>query len=77
MIKYNIEDKTIFYKKKYYIPTLRSKHHDYSGCGMYFITICTKYRINYFGNIKNNKMDLSSIGIIANKYWDENTNALS
>ncbi|MEP7103162.1 MAG: hypothetical protein ABI721_00435 [Candidatus Dojkabacteria bacterium] len=71
MNKYNIEDRTKFYKKKYYIPTTRLKNHDYSAYGMYFITICTKYRGKYFGIIKNNKMYLSTMGKIAYKYWNE------
>lgn len=39
--------------------------YDYNLGGSYFITICTKSKINYFGDIKNNKMVLSKIGKIA------------
>ena len=49
----------------------RLQNWDYSNSGYYFITICTKDRINYFGNIVNNKMDLSEIGSVVNKYWSE------
>jgi REP element-mobilizing transposase RayT len=34
----------------------RLKNYDYSKNGYYFITICTKNRINYFGEIQNKKM---------------------
>ena len=30
--------------------------------GVYFVTICTKYRLHFFGEIKNEQMHLSSIG---------------
>lgn len=42
---------------------------DYSSCGFYFITICTKDRIHYFGKIQREKMELSVIGQIAKKFW--------
>ena len=39
--------------------------------GYYFITICTKNRIDYFGWITKNKMTFSKIGNAANKCWLE------
>ena len=44
---------------------------DYSKNGYYFITICTKDRVNYFGEIVDNEMYLSEIGIMVNKFWIE------
>ncbi|MEP7103444.1 MAG: transposase [Candidatus Dojkabacteria bacterium] len=49
---------------------LRHKYLDYSNNRKYFITICTKYRINHFGEIKNNKMFYSDIGLIAREYLE-------
>lgn len=50
---------------------------DYSQTGFYFITIVTKSRIHYFGNIINEQMILSSIGEIINdnilKFVEEKT----
>jgi REP element-mobilizing transposase RayT len=43
----------------------RYKEYDYSNNGFYFITICTKNNVNYFGNIENNKMNLNNYGRIA------------
>ncbi len=40
----------------------RLKNYDYSGAGYYFVTICTKNRIDYFGRIQNVKMNLNEIG---------------
>lgn len=49
--------------------TLRLKHYDYSAPAFYFITICTKDREPFFGDIYDQKMELSEIGHIANNYW--------
>jgi len=58
--------------KKYKPYSIRLKYYNYSCPGEYFVTICTKDRINYFGKInKNHKMILSEIGKIAEKYWLE------
>lgn len=40
----------------------RLKNFDYSSSGYYFITICTKDRQEYFGDIINNKMVLNNYG---------------
>ncbi|MES2426253.1 MAG: hypothetical protein V4560_04740 [Bacteroidota bacterium] len=39
------------YKNKYRIPTARLSNWDYGSHGLYYITICTKDRISYFGDI--------------------------
>ncbi|MBO7132814.1 MAG: hypothetical protein J6W06_01460 [Bacteroidales bacterium] len=39
----------------------RAKWHNYN-CGMYFVTICTKDRKHYFGEITDGEMNLSEIG---------------
>ena len=56
------------FQNKYRIPSARAAWHDYNG-GIYFITICTHQRENYFGEIivdENGepKMNLSEIGKI-------------
>ncbi|NCC70984.1 hypothetical protein EOM09_05360 [bacterium] len=53
----------IYKNKKQY----RLKKYNYSNNGYYFITICTHQRIEYFGNINNNKMELNWCGNIANE----------
>jgi REP element-mobilizing transposase RayT len=47
-------------------PT-RLKDYDYSKGGGYFVTICTKNRINRFGEIVNGEMVLNSGGKIASE----------
>jgi REP element-mobilizing transposase RayT len=57
------------FKNKYRIQSTRLKDYDYSRAGFYFITICTKDRVNYFGKIIKRKMCLSEIGEIVEKEW--------
>ena len=49
----------------------RLKNYDYSQSGCYFVTICTKNRIEHFGKIEDAKMILSQYGEIAERYWKE------
>lgn len=49
----------------------RLKNFDYSLSGYYYVTVCTKDRQEYFGNIINNEMNLNDYGKIINKYWLE------
>ena len=60
------------FKDKYRIPSARATWHDYDG-GIYFITICTKYREHDFGEIENGKMILSEIGTQTQKCIEEIT----
>lgn len=40
----------------------RLKEYDYTSPGWYFITICTKDREHYFGEVHNKKMVLNALG---------------
>lgn len=57
------------YKGKYRIPSARHPSWDYNKDGAYFITICTKNREHFFGECKNDKMKLSTIGAIVQGFW--------
>ncbi len=59
------------YKNKYRIPSARAQWWDYGWNGAYFITICTKNREHLFGEIVNEKILLSNLGIIADIFWHE------
>jgi REP element-mobilizing transposase RayT len=58
------------YEKQY-----RYKGYDYAQDGWYFVTICTKDREMFFGNVvgtnDNAFMQLSEIGRITDKFWRE------
>ncbi len=58
------------FKNKYRIETARAWWHDYNG-GAYFVTICTKNRDHYFGEIENGQMMLSVIGEHVSKCIEE------
>lgn len=57
------------YKNKYRTASTRAQWWDYSANAAYFVTICTKNRKHFFGEIKNGKMILSEIGKIAHSEW--------
>lgn len=57
--------------KSFSDKSLRRPYWDYRRDGAYFITICTKNRVRYFGEVIEGKMELSSLGVIANTLWNE------
>ena len=59
------------FQNKYHIASARAAWWDYGWNGAYFITICTKNREHFFGKIENGKMQLSTIGILADVMWHE------
>ena len=50
------------YSKYFVRKNPRLKDYDYTLGGYYFITICTKDKIHYFGEISNNKMQFNNLG---------------
>jgi putative transposase len=57
------------FKNKYTIKSARLEGFNYSQNGMYFVTICTKDREHFFGEIKNGEMILNEIGKIVREEW--------
>ena len=63
------------FNNKYRIPSARLKNWNYANEAMYFVTICTKNRENYFGEIFNPgdhtipKIKPTIIGEIAHSEW--------
>ncbi|MCW3094256.1 MAG: hypothetical protein JWP81_5325 [Ferruginibacter sp.] len=57
------------YKNKYRIPSARLKNWDYGSNAAYFVTICTKQRKHFFGEIVDEKMQLNALGEIAEREW--------
>ena len=57
------------FKNKYRVSSPRLKGYNYAQGGFYFVTICTKNRIEYFGDIKNGEMILNKYGQAAEKQW--------
>lgn len=59
------------YKNEYRIESTRLQSWNYGWNATYFVTINTKNRIRYFGEINDGKMIYSEIGNYAEKYWQE------
>ncbi len=51
--------------------SVRLKGYDYAKEGMYFVTICCQDRIHFFGEVKNQEMQLNDFGKIAFEEWEK------
>lgn len=52
------------------MPSARLQNWNYANEAMYFVTICTKNRANYFGKIMSNAtIEATEIGTIAHSEW--------
>ncbi|MDR2595037.1 MAG: hypothetical protein LBC87_09745 [Fibromonadaceae bacterium] len=49
--------------------SIRLQNYDYANTGAYFVTMCCQNRVNYFGEIENEKMILNEYGDIAHNEW--------
>jgi len=58
------------YNNKYRIPSARAYWHDYNE-GTYHVTICTDKREHFFGEIRDNNMILSKLGMQATELLNE------
>jgi hypothetical protein len=56
------------FRSRYRIETTRLKNHSYKY-GWYFVTICTRHRVQWFGEIRQGKMVLSEAGKIIHNEW--------
>ena len=65
------------FQNKYRIPSARLQTWDYGSNSDYFITICTKNREHFFGEIIDEQMSLNNIGILADQFWKEIPNHFS
>lgn len=59
------------FQNKYRAESHRLPGYDYGSNGMYFVTICTKNREHYFGEILDGQLITTAIGQIAIDYWME------
>jgi len=67
----NNRGRMTLFQNKYRIESARREGWDYADNGYYFVTICTKDREYYFGEIENGDMVLSEMGLIAKNIWCE------
>ena len=59
------------FQNKYRIASARARFWDYGWNAAYFVTICTRNRICWFGDVSDGVMELSAMGHIANSCWHE------
>ena len=66
-------DAMSLFQNQYRIESTRLREWDYSRAGLYFVTICTRDRAHFFGEIVAGEMQLSSIGGIVAEEWQKTT----
>jgi len=59
----------ILFHNRYRIASIRLPQFDYAQAGYYFITICTKNRQPWFGEIRNGMMCVNEVGTTAYNCW--------
>ncbi|MCL3780121.1 hypothetical protein EMN47_06925 [Prolixibacteraceae bacterium JC049] len=59
------------FRNKYRTQSIRLKKWDYGWNAAYFVTICTKHKKYFLGKIIEDNMQLSTIGIVAEKCWKQ------
>jgi len=57
-----------FYAQKHHRRSIRLRDFDYSQAGAYFITVCTKNRECFWGDVVNSKIHLNSAGQMIEKW---------
>jgi uncharacterized protein YlxP (DUF503 family) len=57
------------FKNRYRISTARLQSYDYGQAGAYYITIVTKNREHYFGEIKNKLFHPNSLSKVVSDEW--------
>ncbi len=59
------------FKNKYRVETTRLMGWDYAAVGWYFVTICTRNREYFFGEVEGKDVRLSAAGDMAAQCWRE------
>jgi REP element-mobilizing transposase RayT len=57
------------FRNKYRIPSARWRNWDYANEGAYYVTVCCKNMIHYFGEVVDAEMHYSALGEIALEEW--------
>ena len=57
------------FKDKYRVESTRLPGWDYASAGWYFVTICTRDRVPFLGDVVDGEMYLSPIGEIVAEEW--------
>ena len=60
---------TELYRNKYRVKSIRKEGWDYGWNAAYFVTICTRYRLHFFGEVIDGEMVLNEVGKVAHDCW--------
>ncbi|PIP65092.1 transposase [Candidatus Peregrinibacteria bacterium CG22_combo_CG10-13_8_21_14_all_49_11] len=63
------EDPTKLFQKKYRIPSARLVGWNYASGGVYFVTVCTKGKAMWFGDVVDEEVVLNGVGEIVKEEW--------
>jgi REP element-mobilizing transposase RayT len=63
------DNKMKYISDKHNRRSMRLRGYDYTKAGIYFVTLCSQNREQFFGYIKNEKMTLNDVGEMINKWW--------
>ncbi len=66
--------RTNLYQNKYRIASARHPTWDYGAAGAYFVTVCTRGRLCWFGEVNDGEMNLSPIGELVQSEWFKTPN---
>ncbi len=61
------------FKEKFRIESARLRFWDYTSPGWYFVTVCTKNKKCFFGDVIDGEMNLSEVGRIVSEEWLKTT----
>ena len=75
--KNNLVEQPEKFRGKYRIESMRLKRWDYSSDGAYFVTVCTRNRECFLGEIVDGKMCYSRMGEIVAREWKNTKNIRS
>jgi putative transposase len=59
------------FRNKYRVQSARLASWDYTSAGYYFVTLCTRDRICFFGDLIDGTMVLSPIGALVAEEWQK------
>ncbi len=59
----------VLFRNRYRIPSTRLKGWDYSRAGAYSVTVCTRGRVRWFGEVVEDRVDLSLVGKVVAEEW--------
>ena len=57
------------FNNRYKTDSQRLAGWDYGSNAAYFVTICTRHRLYYFGDIHEERMHVNDLGSLANRVW--------